>query len=135
MSDLKYLKRAIEVGNKVKAPYNFGAVIVKNNQLISADHAYVNENNDPSAHSEITAIRSAGEILKTFDLAGCTLYSSHEPCVMCFGCAAWAGIDRIVFASPASESKEVPYEFINPDIIELSKTLRRPMKVELIRVN
>lgn len=134
MTDQDFLKEAIKVGNKVQQPYNFGAVVVKDGEIISRDHARVFETHDPSAHSEVCAIRLAAKKLQTFDLSGCILYCSHEPCVMCFGCAAWAGIERVVFVSPASESQDVMYEFKQPDIIRLSKELRRPMKVERLAV-
>lgn len=135
MTDQDFLKQAVEIGNKIKSPYNFGAVVVKDGEVIGKDHAHVLELHDPSAHSEVSAMRLAGKRLKNFQLEGCTLYASHEPCAMCFACAAWAGIERIVFVSPASASKEVMYEFKNPDIIKLSKQLLRPMKVEQLSIH
>ncbi len=132
MTDEEFLKLAVEKGNEVKAPYNFGAVVVKDGEAIGSDHANVWEQHDPSAHSEVSAMRLAGQKLKDWQLGGCTLYASHEPCAMCFACAAWAGIDRIVFVTPASAQKEVMYEFKEPDIIGMSKKLLRPMKVEQI---
>lgn len=132
MTDQDFLRQAITKGNEVKAPYNFGAVVVKDGKIIGADHAHVWELHDPSAHSEVSAMRLAGQKLQNFKLEGCTLYASHEPCAMCFACAAWAGIDRIVFVTPATAQQSVMYEFKDPDIIALSKQLSRPMKVEQI---
>ena len=130
--DIKFLKMAIDTGNKVDAPYNFGAVVVKAGVVIGSDHAHVWEEHDPSAHSEVSAMRQAGQNLQSWKLEGCTLYASHEPCAMCFACAAWAGIERIVFVTPAAAQQDVMYEFKNPDIISLSKNLLRPMKVEQV---
>jgi guanine deaminase len=130
MTDQDFLKLAVAKGNEVKAPYNFGAVVVKDGQVIGADHAHVVELHDPSAHSEVSAMRLAGKKLKNWELKGCILYASHEPCAMCFACAAWAGIERIVFVALATTEGEVKYEFKEPDIIALSEKLLRPMKVE-----
>lgn len=128
--DKKFLKMAVEVGNEVEAPYNFGAVVVKDGEVVGADHAHVWEQHDPSAHSEVSAMRGAGQKLQNWKLDGCTLYASHEPCAMCFACAAWAGVERIVFVTPATAQQDVMYEFKNPNIVALSKELLRPMKVE-----
>lgn len=131
MTDQDFLKLAITKGNEKDKPYNFGAVIIKNGEVLGSDHAHVTEEHDPSAHSEVCAMRIAGQRLKNWKLDGCTLYASHEPCAMCFACAAWAGVERIVFVTPASlAKKDVPYEFKTPDIIKLSQDLLRPMKVE-----
>ncbi|MDQ3064984.1 MAG: nucleoside deaminase [bacterium] len=130
MTDKDYLKLAIKKGNEVRAPYNFGAVVVRDGEVIGVDHAHVGDEFDPSAHSEVCAMRQAGKALGSWQLPGCTLYASHEPCTMCLACAAWAEIERIVFVTPASEQKEVMYEFKQPDIFTLSKGLRNPMKVE-----
>ena len=135
MTDNDYLQKAIEVGNKVASPYNFGAVVVKDGQLISAEHAQVFETNDPSQHSEICAITAACKKLGTFYIDGATLYCSHEPCTMCFSCAAWAHIDRIVYVTPASEQQEVMYEIKEQNLTELSKILNRPIKVEQVSIS
>lgn len=130
MNDRDYLKQAVSIGNQVPAPYNFGAVVVVNGSIISADHNHVQELNNPSLHSEVSAIVAACEKLGKHHLEGATLYCSHEPCVMCFSCAAWAHFDRIVFVTPASEQDDFMYELNDTNIIELSKKLVRPMLVE-----
>lgn len=130
MSDQDFLKEAIKEGNKLAAPFNFGAVVVKDGKIIGAGHPHVFEKHDPSAHSEVSAMRAAGKCIKSYNLEGCTLYSSHEPCTMCLSCAAWAGIERIVFVLPASFSKDVMYEFSKPDIFNFSSQLRKPIKIE-----
>lgn len=135
MNDIDYLKQAIAVGNEVAAPYNFGAVVVVNGEVISTEHGHVFESNNPSLHAEVSAIVSACVRIGKNHLDGATLYSSHEPCVMCFSCAAWAHFDRIVFATPASEQDDAMYELKDISIIELSKKLVNPMIVEQIKLN
>lgn len=135
MSDEEFLKLAIDKGNEVGVPYNFGAVVVKDGEVIGSDHAHVWEEHDPSAHSEVSAMRAAGQKLQNWKLDGCILYASHEPCAMCFACAAWAGIERIVFVTPATAQQDVMYEFKHPDNIALSKELLRPMQVEQMNVD
>jgi len=135
MNDTDFLKEAVRVGNLQKPPRNFGTVIAKDGKIIASDHNHVHENHDPSAHAEISAIKKACEILGSHNLEGCTMYGSHEPCLMCFSCAAWAKIDRVVYASPASESTNFSYEFEGVSLQELASHLaHRPIKVELIRI-
>ena len=130
MNDADFLRKAIETGNQVAAPYNFGAIIVKNGEIISAEHNHVHDSNDPSLHSEVSAITAACKKSGTYHIDGAILYASHEPCVMCFSCAAWAHIDRIVYATSAKEQDEAMYEFKDVNLFDLSKKLLRPMKVE-----
>lgn len=75
----------------------FGACIVKNGKVISCEHSVVWSTTDVTAHAEIHALRVACQKLKSIDLSGCTLYSTCEPCPMCFGACHWAQIDRIIF--------------------------------------
>ena len=132
MNDTEYLQQAINVGNEIPTPYNFGAVVVIDGKVISSEHNHVAEKSDPSLHSEVSAIAAACKRLGKHHLEGATLYSSHEPCVMCFSCAAWAHFDRIVFVTPAIEQESFMYELKDVSIIELSKKLVRPMIVEQI---
>lgn len=122
--DQKFLKIAIDEGNKRDAPYNFGACIVRDGQVIAQDYNHVHELHDPSAHAEVSAIKKATQLLGTHNLDGCTMYGSHEPCLMCFSCAAWANIERVVFAVPASE-QGFSYEFRNVSIADLATKLTR----------
>lgn len=134
MSDQDFLQIAVAKGNEQSPPRNFGAVIVKDGEIIASDHNHVHELHDPTAHAETSAIRMACKKLGTHNLEGCTMYGSHEPCLMCFSCAAWARMDRVVFAEPASENNDFSYEFEGVSIFDLVKKLTRPMKVELIRI-
>ena len=77
----------------------FGAVIVKNNKIIAEGSNKVTMNNDPTAHGEIVAIRDACQKLNTFDLSGCDLYSSCEPCPMCLSAIYWSRIQNVFYAN------------------------------------
>lgn len=133
MIDQDFLREAVRVGNQKAEPYNFGAVVVKDGKIIAADHNHVHELNDPTAHAETSAIKAACQKLGSYNLEGCTLYGSHEPCLMCFSCAAWARIDRVVYATPASETTDFTYEFEGVSLQELATHLaRRPITVEHI---
>jgi tRNA(Arg) A34 adenosine deaminase TadA len=70
----------------------------------------VTASNDPTAHAEVTAIRRACEELKTFDLKGCTIYSSCEPCPMCLTAILWARVDRLYFASTAQDAADAGFD-------------------------
>jgi len=75
----------------------FGSVIVKDGKVISSGHNHVLSNNDPTCHGEIDSIRKACAVLGTFDLTGCELYTTGEPCHMCLCACMWANISRIYY--------------------------------------
>ncbi len=77
----------------------FGAVIARDGQVLAASHNEVWEQVDPTAHAEVTAIRLACKKLGKVKLDGCTIYSTTEPCPMCFSAIHWAGIERIVYGT------------------------------------
>lgn len=100
--DQEMLRRAVELARSnmlagVGGP--FGAIIVRGGQIIAQAGNEVQSTNDPTAHAEVVAIRRACQALKTFDLSGCVLYSSCEPCPMCLSAAYWAHLDAIYFAA------------------------------------
>jgi tRNA(Arg) A34 adenosine deaminase TadA len=106
-NDEIFLRRAIEIaidGIK-KGGGPFGAVISKNGNKISESVNRVVMTSDPTAHAEILAIRKAASVLKTHDLDGCTLYTSCEPCPMCFGAIYWAGIKKVIYACDRSDAE------------------------------
>ncbi len=96
----KYMKMAIEearLGIEKGHGGPFGSVIVKNGEVVARGHNHVVSNNDPTCHGEIDAIRRAGQRLKTFDLSGCEIYTTGEPCPMCLCACLWANIDKIYY--------------------------------------
>ncbi|CAJ0583156.1 unnamed protein product, partial [Mesorhabditis spiculigera] len=87
----------------------FGAVIVKDGKIVARGHNRVLATNDPTAHAEVTAIRNACEILKSFDLSGYELYTSCYPCPMCMGAALWARVDAIYYGATAEQAAEIGF--------------------------
>jgi tRNA(Arg) A34 adenosine deaminase TadA len=88
----------------------FGAVVVKNGQVIATGANSVTTTNDPTAHAEVLAIREACRALATFQLNGCELYTSCEPCPMCLGAIYWARPDRVFFAATASDAAAAGFD-------------------------
>ena len=82
----------------------FGAVIVRGGEIVATGVNLVTASNDPTAHAEVTAIRRAAAELGTFQLSGCELYSSCEPCPMCLAAAYWAHIETIFFGNSAADA-------------------------------
>ncbi|MGB4604478.1 MAG: nucleoside deaminase, partial [Bacteroidales bacterium] len=99
--DIYFLKLAIELAkeNVKNCGGPFGAVIVKDGQIIAKGTNRVTSHNDPTAHAEIVAIRQACEKLNDFQLTDCIIYSSCEPCPMCLGAIYWARPKKLVFAA------------------------------------
>ena len=88
----------------------FGAVIVKDGKIIAARSNSVTIDNDPTAHAEVNAIRDAARKLGTFDLSGCTVYTSCEPCPMCLGAIYWAHIDRIFYGNNRADAAAIGFD-------------------------
>ena len=111
MEKEKHMLEAIELS--IKSVENgggpFGAVIVKDGQVISKASNSVTLNNDPTAHAEVNAIRQACKSLNTFSLKGSILYTSCEPCPMCLSAAYWAGIDKIYFANSRQDAANINF--------------------------
>lgn len=88
----------------------FGAVIVRNNEVIARAHNEVLVSHDPTAHAEILAIRRACETTGEHDLSGCTLYTTSYPCPMCMGAILWARISRVCYASTTQEATTAGFD-------------------------
>jgi len=102
MTEDEFMQRAIAIaraGMQKKAGGPFGAVIVKDGAIVGEGSNCVTSKNDPTAHAEIQAIRHACEKLGTFSLDGATLYTTCEPCPMCYAAIFWARIEKVVYAS------------------------------------
>lgn len=106
------MREAIELSIKnIENGYGpFGAVIIKNGEIISKSVNRVTKDNDPTAHAEILAIREAAKRLKTFNLSGCIIFCSCEPCPMCLGAIYWARIDKIYYACNRSDAKNYGFD-------------------------
>ena len=110
--DRQFMQMAIDlsVANIDDGGGPFGAVIVRGGQLIAAGANRVVPNNDPTAHAEVVAIRNACKELKIFDLSGCTVYTSCEPCPMCLSALYWAGIKRICYANTKRDAAAIDFD-------------------------
>ena len=100
----------VSVENIKRGGGPFGAVVVLNDVIISAEGNSVTIDNDPTAHAEVNAIRSACKKLKTFDLSGCEIYASCEPCPMCLSAIYWAHIDRIYYAATREDAASIGFD-------------------------
>lgn len=88
----------------------FGAVIVKDGKVIAQSANKVTSTNDPTAHAEVSAIRLACTALNTFDLSGCVVYTSCEPCPMCLGAIYWSRIETIYYANTKADAGKIGFD-------------------------
>lgn len=111
-NDLKFMRKAIAISRKSveNGGGPFGAVVVKDGVMIAASNNRVTMNNDPTAHAEVMAIRKACKKLNTFDLSGCVLYASCEPCPMCLSAMYWAHIDHYFYANQKEDAKSIGFD-------------------------
>lgn len=110
--DIRFLQRALALaheGSQRGEGGPFGAVLVKDGQIIAEGWNRVVASHDPTAHAEIAAIRTAAMALGQFHLHGCTLYASSEPCPMCLSAAYWAQLERVVYANPRQIAAEIGF--------------------------
>ncbi len=108
----KYMVEAIALARKnAESAFGgpFGAIVVKGTEIISAAVNTVTPDKDPTAHAEVNAIRVACKRLDTFDLSGCVLYTSCEPCPMCLSAAYWAHVDKIYFAADRKDAERAGF--------------------------
>ncbi len=108
----KYMKIAIKEalkGMKEAEGGPFGAVIIKDGQIIVKAHNQVLKNQDATCHAEMQAIRKACDLLGTFDLSDCEIYTSCEPCPMCYGAIRWAKINKIFYGCTAQDAHEINF--------------------------
>jgi len=117
----KYMQRAIELAEENLTTNNggpFGAVIVKNEEIVGEGNNHVLGNNDSTAHAEVMAIRNACEKLNTYDLSDCVLYTNCYPCPMCLGAIIWANIKEVYYGNTPEDAEKIDfrdkqiYEFI-----------------------
>lgn len=110
--DARFMEMAIQLSeaNIDQGGGPFGAVIVRDGKVIATGTNRVVVNNDPTAHAEVSAIRSACRELGTFDLTGCTVYSSCEPCPMCLSALYWARVSRICYGNTKADAKSIQFD-------------------------
>ena len=130
--DEHFLREAIQLartGMTTGEGGPFGAVIVKEGKIVGQGCNRVTSTNDPTAHAEVVAIRDACHNLGTFQLTGCTLYASCEPCPMCLGAIYWARPDRIVYGAVHTDAAEAGFDdqFIYEEIDKPREQRHIPM--------
>ncbi len=107
----------------------FGAVIVKDGEIVAGSSNRVTIDNDPTAHAEVNTIREACRKLRTFDLSGCTIYTSCEPCPMCLGAIYWARIGKIFYGNTRKDARDI--QFADDFIYE---ELERPLSERTVPI-
>jgi len=112
----------------------FGAVVVKDGKVIAKSANKVISSNDPTAHAEVAAIRLACKRLKTFDLSGCIVYTSCEPCPMCLGALYWSRIDSIYYGNTKADAAAINFDdqFIYEELDKPLNDRKLPIK-QLLR--
>ena len=133
----KFMREAIRLSIENVQSGNggpFGTVIVKNGKIIAFGVNKVTQSSDPTAHAEIVAIRNACETLGTFQLVGCEIYCSCEPCPMCLGAIYWARPDRIYFANTKEDAADINFDdnFIYNEL-DVSISQRKLPTTQLLR--
>jgi guanine deaminase len=133
----EFMRRAIALGiENVRSGKGgpFGAVVVKDGRVVAEGANRVTTTNDPTAHAEIVAIREACRVLGEFQLGGCDLYTTCEPCPMCLGAIYWARPARVFYACVAADAAAVGFDdaFIYDELKRLLPERRVPMQ-QLLR--
>lgn len=125
----KYMKEADKLAKENNLTNDggpFGAVIIKNGEIIGRGNNQVVKNNDPTAHAEIMAIREACQNLKTFSLDGCELYTSCYPCPMCLSAIIWANIKVVYYGNTKEDAEKIGFR--DNKIYEYIETLAKRKK-------
>ena len=125
MTKADFMRRAIALSHEMMEANKggpFGAVVVKDGEIIAEGFNQVTSANDPTAHAEVTAIREACRKLGSFKLEGCEIYTSCEPCPMCLSAIFWARIERIYYANTREDAARIGF-----DDDELYREVARPL--------
>ncbi len=130
--DAAFMKAAIEITKRGigKGQSPFGACIAKNSRIVSCVHNSVWKSCDSTAHAEVNAIRAACKKLKSINLEGCTIYSTTEPCPMCFSAIHWAKISRIVYGASIKDAKKAGFHEIEISDRSIKRIGKSRIKVE-----
>ena len=109
--DIRFMNMAAELAEKNidEGGGPFGAVIVRNGEVVATGVNRVTANNDPTAHAEVNAIRNACSKEQTFNLSGCVIYTSCEPCPMCLSALYWAGVSRIYYGNTQEDAEAINF--------------------------
>lgn len=135
MTNKELMRRAIEL-SKMSVQNGggpFGAVIACNGKIVAEGSNCVTIDCDPTAHAEVSTIRKACKALKTFDLSGCEIYTSCEPCPMCFGAIYWAHLDKIYMGNDRKDAAKIGFDddFIYEEIALPADKRNKPSEILL----
>ena len=132
MTEADFLRAAIGAAREGIAAGQspFGSVIARDGQIVTASHNTVWRDTDPTAHAEVNNIRAASRVLKSIDLAGCTLYSTCEPCPMCLAAIHWSKIGRVVYGAAIADAAAAGFSEMRVPARELARLSGSPLVVE-----
>lgn len=133
-ADVEFLEEAVELARKnvLDGGGPFGAVIAQNGKVVARGVNRVTQDNDPTAHAEVQAVRAACQVRGDFQLRGMTLYSSCEPCPMCMATALWSRVDRVLFAGDRHDAARGGFDDLA--FYELFATPREQWDTEVAEV-
>ena len=135
MTNKELMRRAIELSKQSvrNGGGPFGAVIARNGEIVAEGSNCVTIDCDPTAHAEVSTIRKACKALKTFDLSGCEIFTSCEPCPMCFGAIYWAHLDKIYMGNDRKDAAKIGFDddFIYEEIALKPEDRKKPSEVLL----
>ncbi len=135
MTNKELMRRAIELSKQSvrNGGGPFGAVIARNGEIIAEGSNCVTIDCDPTAHAEVSTIRKSCKALKTFDLSGCEIFTSCEPCPMCFGAIYWAHLDKIYMGNDRKDAAKIGFDddFIYEEIALKPEDRKKPSEVLL----
>ena len=127
---IRAIELSIKSANLKGGP--FGCVIVKNEKIIAEGSNQVTTNNDPTAHAEIVAIRKACKKINNFNLSGCDLYSSCEPCPMCLSAIYWSHIEEVYYANTRDDAHKI--DFLDPIIYTELQKSNEEKKIQMVQM-
>ncbi|WP_294747601.1 nucleoside deaminase [uncultured Prevotella sp.] len=135
MTNKELMRRAIELSKQSvrNGGGPFGAVIARNGEIVAEGSNCVTIDCDPTAHAEVSTIRKACKALGTFDLSGCEIFTSCEPCPMCFGAIYWAHLDKIYMGNDRKDAAKIGFDddFIYQEIALSAEQRKKPSEVLL----
>jgi tRNA(Arg) A34 adenosine deaminase TadA len=135
MTNKELMRRAIELSKQSvrNGGGPFGAVIARNGEIVAEGSNCVTIDCDPTAHAEVSTIRKACKALGTFDLSGCEIFTSCEPCPICFGAIYWAHLDKVYMGNDRKDAAKIGFDddFIYQEIALDAKDRKKPSEVLL----
>ena len=131
MTDEEYMRMAIQKAREgIAADQSpFGACIVRDGQILACEHNVVWRTTDATAHAEVTAIRAACRAVNDVKLTGATIYSTTEPCPMCFAAIHWAGISRIVYGASIADAQRAGFNELAISNFDMKRLGQSPIEI------